>query len=184
MHVPFRNLLFASNGLLFFASSLLVPLYALFAEDMGATITQVGLLAATAALVRSLSLVFMRTRGYTDSIATTLFQIGAFLYASTWVSLTIATSVTHLFVIQITLGLAMAFVAPSFRTLLAESLHAGHEIVTYSHWELIKATLGAAAALSGGYIVSIFGFHTLFIVMSFISLAGLFLYNVNSRICN
>lgn len=179
----FHYRLFFSNGALFFSSSLLVPIYAIFAEEMGASVVQVSLLAATAALSRGIALLTIRYFNHTDGRSALLFQCGALLYTATWFSLIFAHSVYHLFFIQIILGTSMALVAPAFRTLLANSLQSGKEISIYSNWEMFKAFLGASAALAGGLLVNHYGFITLFIIMTLLCVVGFTTYVFKNRIC-
>lgn len=166
------KILYASNGLFVFAGSMLVPLYALFAESVGASIFIVSALAATQLLSKLVTTIFLRFVGDEVKEKEYLLVMGFILRAFGWIGLIFFPILAGLFIVQIILGVGDGLGSPAFRAMFATHLDAGHEVKRYSDWELILGFAGATGALVGGYVVTTFGFPILFAAMSAIAIAS------------
>ncbi len=160
------RILFISNGILLFSASLLAPLYALFAEEVGASLVLVGILASTLFGCKTIAVILLRTFSSKITAAGEVFIISIVLHVVAWLILYSATEVWQLFVAQAFLGVSMAIGAPVYRMLLAQNLPVGREVRTYAVWEMIKAISGLLASVLGALIVTSYGFHTLFLLMA------------------
>ena len=175
------KVLYASNGLFVFAGSMLVPLYALFEESVGASIFIVSTLAATQLASKLVTTIFLRFVGDGIKEKEYLLIIGFILRAFGWVGLIFSPSLAGLFIVQIILGVGDGMGSPAFRAMFATHLDVGHEVKRYSDWELILGFAGATGALLGGYIVTMFGFLTLFALMSILAIISAVIVLVQPR---
>lgn len=166
MNNPALKALYISNGIFVFAGAMLVPLYAIFAEDIGATIFIISALTSVLLIAKVVTVFFLQKFG--DGFAEKEYLlIGGFVVrAIGWIGLLFFQTIPALFVMQVILGFGDGVGSPSFRALFATHLDSGKEVRRYSEWELILATGGSIGALTGGYIVTNFGFETLFVLMS------------------
>lgn len=74
--------------------------------------------------------------------------------------------------VQIILGLATAFLSPAYDALYSHYVEKKEEASNWGLWESMGYIVGAIAAVVGGYVASLFGFKTLFLIMFVISLFG------------
>ena len=181
MNVNALKILYVSNGVFVFAGAMLVPLYALFAESVGADMLTISVLAATMLISKVLATISIRWLG--DSVAETeyLLILGFLLRALGWLVLLFFPIVFGLFVAQIIIGFGDGVGSPTFRAIFATHLDSGTEVRRYSEWELILATAGAVGAIVGGYIVTMFGFSTLLVFMSALALVSIVTVLLQSR---
>lgn len=180
-----RYVLFSATGIHLFAASMLVPIYALFAEEIGASVLQIGLLISVAFAAKFVTVIGIRA--FSDQILQPLYLLLAsfFLHAIAWTLLIFATTLTELFLIQLINGVCYAFGAPAYRTLLARHLPRCRAVRTYASWELIKAVIGLVASSIGAGIVSLAGFTVLFQVMVLLALLSfVWLWSLRNRLCN
>ena len=166
------RILFICMGILLFAASLLTPLYALFAEDLGASIVIVGLLASTLFGCKSVAVLLLRSVSNKITAAGKMFVIAILLHVIAWIVLFFANEIWHLFVAQAVLGVSIAIAAPVYRMLLAQNLPTGKEVRTYAVWEMIKALSGLLASVLGALVVTAYGFQVLFLVMAGLGLVS------------
>ena len=158
--------LYVSNGTFVFAGAMLVPLYAIFAEELWATIFIISALTTVLLIAKVVTVLFLQKFG--DGFAEKVYLLiaGFVVRVIGWLGLLFFQSIPALFVMQVILGFGDGVGSPSFRALFATHLDKGKEVRRYSEWELVLATGGSIGALTGGYIVTNFGFETLFVLMS------------------
>lgn len=164
------NTLYIFNGIFVFAAAMLTPIYALYAEHIGATLFIVSTLTAVFLLSRVFFTLLVRVWGDSIHEKEYLLLAGFFIRAIAWFSLVFADSVIFLYVIQILLGLGEAVGTPSFHAIFAKHLDTGKRISEYASWDIVATVSMAIGTLLGGYVVSIYGFETLFIIMSILAL--------------
>lgn len=170
--------LYIFNGIFVLAASMLAPIFAFFAEDIGASIFQVSLLASV--FFFSKIIVTLIVRKFGDGMKEKEFLLlGGFLVrALAWFSLIFITSISSLFLVQILLGLGEAIGNPSFNAIFAKHLDKGRQIKEYSEWGIVVTLSAGTGTLIGGYVVSRYGFQPLFAIMSLlavVSFIGIFL---------
>ena len=164
------KILFLSNSLFVFASSLLGPLYALYVEGIDGKILSVSF-SWFAFIVSSLFFTYLVGR-YGDKIKEKeyLLLAGYLLRACVWIFFIFVTNISSLIILQIILGIGDALGSPAFESIFATHLDREQSISNYSTWKLFERVAIAAATLLGGFIVSLFGFSPLFIIMSLLAL--------------
>ena len=166
--------LYIFNGFFVLAGAMLAPIFAFFAEDIGASIFQVSLLATAFLFSKIIFTLIVRKFGDNIQEKEYLLLGGFFVRSIAWFSLVFVSSIPALFLIQILLGVGEALGNPAFDSIFAKHLDEGKQIKEYSEWGIV-ATLGAGiGTLVGGYIVTNYGFQPLFITMSIIALISFF----------
>ncbi len=158
--------LYSSNAVFMVAESMLIPLYAIFAEELGASFVTIGYLAATAVAARIGGLIIVR---YFDNgqFSSRYYLIGGFLLRGiAWAGLIFASTLPVLFIIQIIIGLGAAVGSPGFLAFFAEHLDEEERIKGSANWGIIEGIAGTIGTASAGYIVTYLGFDALFALMA------------------
>ena len=101
-----------------------------------------------------------------------IMGIGFLLYV--WVD-----SVVFLFVTQAIIGLGEAIYSPAFDAVYSKHLDGHSSGTQWGAWESMNYFTTAVGAVTGGTIVSLFGFRTLFVVMATLCLgSALYIYHL------
>jgi MFS family permease len=167
------KILYIANGIFVAAATMLTPIYALFAEDIGASLFTISMLATVFLGVKCIGSILVRFLG--DRIPQQHLLMAHFLIHTVgWMSLAFITSVAGLFIIQIALALGDSMGSPAFSALFAEHLDAHKEIADYATWSLLSTGGSMFGAAAGGYIVYAFGFPCLFGLMSIMACVAFF----------
>lgn len=173
MHInPTLRILYTSNGTYLLLISSIIPLYALYAESLGADIVTVSQIAAATFVGKIVGLMVLSVAAQhtTDYVHKNLFILSLLLQGCIWFSLAFATTITHLFIAQLGTGLVYALGVPAFRSLVARHRDYKKSLYAYSTWELILAVTTSTGAVAGGVIVEKYGFSTLFLLISGVTL--------------
>lgn len=158
-------ILFLTNSLFVFASSLLGPLYAVFVERIGGGLMSISMSTAIYYVVATITLLFVSRVG--DSFKETeVLLAGSWLFRGfVFLSLIFVRNIYGLLVVQSALGLGEAVGTPAFSSLFARHLDKGKGMYDYSNWSVVSNIVLALATLIGGFVVSYFGFDLLFGLM-------------------
>ena len=157
------RILFLTNGCLVVGVTAVTPIYALFAEAIGASVFEVGVLAAVLFFGKTIGLTIMALWGDVAVHKARLYIWGFALQTAAWLLLVLADDLWLLYVVQILIGLSYALSVPAFRMLVATHLDHGHELYDYSTWEMILAFTSMVGGLLGGLVVAQTGFTELFL---------------------
>ena len=170
------KVLFLYNGIFVFASYLLSPLYAIFAEEIVKNVFSVSVTISTF-LISTALFTFLISR-YGDKVKEKeyLLLTGYLVRSITWFCFIFARNIQWLIVLQFFLGLGESLGTSSYNAIFAEHLDKDKYIKQYASWQLISTIISVVSTLIGGIIVSKFGFTPLFLIMSalaFISSLGI-----------
>jgi DHA1 family bicyclomycin/chloramphenicol resistance-like MFS transporter len=77
-----------------------------------------------------------------------------------------------LFLVQGILGVAIAMMNPTFEAMYSRGLRKGHEAYEWSVWEGSINIMLSIAAITGGFVAVVFGFHALFLLMTAMAVMG------------
>jgi len=160
------RILLATNAMILMAAAMLGPIYALFVENVGGDLMDASIAGSIFALVAGLTTLV--SGKYSDKIKENeliivlgyiIMGIGFLLYF--WV-----TSVFFLFIVQAIIGFGEAIYAPAFDAVYSKHLD-GHKLGTQcGAWESMNYFTAAIGALVGGGLVTLFGFQSLFIIIT------------------
>lgn len=159
------RILLATNGMILIAGAMLGPIYALFVDRIGGDLLDASFMfaafAATAGFVTLLS------GKYSDRVKETevIVALGYSIMALGFFSYIFVSSLMTLLIVQIIIGFGEAVYAPSFDALYSKHLSKGKAGRQWGAWEASNYFTIAFGALSGGLLVTRFGFNAMFVVM-------------------
>ncbi len=174
MRKKLKVLLF-SSALFMLAGGLFGPIYAIFVEDIGGDILTAGGAYGAFAIAAGILIYFISKwedhvkhqekliiAGYVFSI---IGFAGYLFVQKPW----------HLFIVQIIFGLGEAIGTPAYDGLYSKNLDKGKYISEWGIWESMDYIIAGVSAITGGFLASIYGFKSLFIIMLILSIIGLFI---------
>jgi sugar phosphate permease len=162
------------NSIFIFGGSLLVPVYALFTQSLGASIRMTGILFASKFVANALAdIVVMRYHHKLPS-STDTYRISMAVRGAAWVCVGLYPSVLMLLAVQIVTGLAEGFGTPAFSLLMANNLDKGKDLKQWATWDLIKNPLIAISTTAGAWLVAGQGFALIFYLMGGMAIAAAF----------
>ena len=164
------HLLYTAHGIFMLASIMLVPLFAIFATEAGASILMVSYLGSVYFATKTGGVLIIRYLVPSIHQAGYLLRYSYLIKALCWFGLIFSNSLVVIFIVQAILGLAEGFQSPAFRTLTAHNLTNGKEMAQFADWEIILAVTGIIGTSLGGFIATEYGFDGLFLVMGTLSL--------------
>lgn len=164
------KLLLTINSVFVLAGNLLGPLYAVYIEGLGGSIAVVSGTWSVMLLTTTLAN-FILIR-YGDKIKEHEYFLitGFVLRAISWIGFAFATSIYHVILLQIIIGLGEAVGSTGFDALMAEHLDRFSHIRDYAVWKTISNVIAAVATMAGGFVVTWYGFTPMFYFMGIVAL--------------
>jgi MFS family permease len=178
------RILLINDTLVLIASAMIVPIYAVYVDDIGGDILDAGLAAGIFAVVAGFAVLVTgriadrsRHKGRILAAGYLLSALGFLLYI-------FVDSIWQLLAVQALVGLAQAIIAPVFDALYTE--HIGGKKRASSRWSMWESAYYFAVAIGaagGALIVKLTSFDVLFIVMAAMCLcSGLVILSRSKRI--
>jgi MFS family permease len=147
---------------------MLVPIYALFVQQIGGSALSAGLTAGALAFASGLSALL--SGRFIDKVSrenTRYFLvIGWALIGVSCILYLFVQNVTALFAVQIFAGFVKTISAPAFDTLYARHLDKSSTGQEYGIWEASFFITAGIGSVLGGLVVSLLGFNGVFLIMS------------------
>lgn len=159
------------NSLILISLGMLVPIYALFVEEIGGNALSAGVTAGALAFASALSALvsgklidrFSPNQTYNFLVTGwTLIGISALIYL-------LVNSVVVLFLVQIFTGFVKTISAPAFDTLYARHLDKGSTGQEYGLWEASFFITSGIGSVAGGLLVTSYGFNGVFLGMALLA---------------
>ena len=167
---PALKALLITDGLLLTAEAMLVPIYAVFVQEVGGDILDAGITAAALALGAGVASLFAGK--YADKLRNKQ-QLIVVCYAVTGLGFLLFTtieSVWYLAAVQVVIGLVRASSEPAFDALYSVNLDKNKEAEGWAGWESMAYFVTAAGSLIGAAVVAATSFDVLFVVMAVLCL--------------
>lgn len=166
-----ERVLLAGASFWWFGEGLFGPLFAVFTERIGGNILDITWAWATYLLVTGVLVTYMGS--LSDRFGKTKLMVaGYFLNALfTWGYLLVSEP-THLFLVQIGLGVAAALATPTWDALYSEYTDRKHDGYLWGISDGLEQIVAGVSILIGGIIVVQFSFPALFIIMGTIQTLG------------
>ncbi|MDO8424476.1 MAG: MFS transporter [bacterium] len=165
------KILLASDGLVILAGAMLGPIYALFVEEIGGDILTAGISFAVFSLVMGiLILVFGKIEDSFWEEKKLWICLGYLLMAVGFFSYLFVKSPSHLFIVQVILGIGGAIQTPAYSAVYSKNLDHKKPAFQWGAWDAIRNFATALGALAGAALVTVFGFNILFVIMGFLAL--------------
>lgn len=166
------KILLAADFFMLLAMGMLVPIYAIFVEQIGGDILDAsGAWAAFALSAGILMYVIARWEDKKKHYKKMLLT-GYILRSIGFLGYFFVSNTNELFAVQILLGISFAITDPSFDALYSKNLDKGHWATDWAIWEGMDMTVAALAAIIGGLIAKFYGFKPLFILMFLSGIIG------------
>ena len=165
----YLKILLLGSWIWYLGEGLFGPLYAIFAERIGGDILEItGAYALYLIVMGVLSIYIGKVSDHHSKKRLMIF--GYLLNAIATFGYLLVDNTLKLFVIQGVLGLAAALASPTWDSLFSDHLDKKHKGQEWGFYEGGPKIITGVALLSGGLILTIFNFQTLFIVMGTIQL--------------
>lgn len=159
------KVLFVLNSIFVFAASLFGPLYAIYIQTIDNKIISVSLSWSVFMLSSTLFTYFVSRNGDKIKNQKYLLAFGFLIRSIGWLCYLFVSSLPGIIVVQIILGFGDALGTPSWGAIFAKHLDGKREIMDYSDWDIVSNLTVALATITGGVLVTYFGFNFLFILM-------------------
>lgn len=168
------RVLLLSNSLILISLGMLVPVYALFVEQVGGSALSAGITAGALGLTSAVSaLISGRLVDRLQPSNTRYVMAGGWFTIGISILLyLLVDNLTTLFIAQAILGFVKTISAPAFDTLYARHLDKSAAGQEYGLWEASFFLTAGIGAVLGGVIVDLYGFNGLFIAMASLSFAA------------
>ncbi|MCA9374928.1 MFS transporter [Candidatus Dojkabacteria bacterium] len=177
-----RILLF-TNAMILLSAAMLAPIYALFVEKIGGDLLDASLAGGLFALVAGITTLL--SGKFSDKIKENelIVVLGYIIIGLGFLLYTQVSTVVHLFIVQAIIGLGEAVYSPAFDAVYSKHLNIQESGTQWGAWESMNYFTTALGAVIGGTIVTLLGFHVLFIVMATLSLSSaLYIYHLKKRV--
>ncbi len=178
---PALKALLITDALMLTAEAMLVPIYAVFVQQVGGDILDAGITAA--ALAFGAGVACLAAGKYADGLRDKK-QLIAACYAITglgFLAFTLVGNVWQLAAIQVVIGLVRAFSEPVFDAFYSANLDKSKEAEGWAGWEATAYFVTAGGSLIGAAVVAVTSFDTMFIFMAVLCfLSSLYLFRVPS----
>ncbi len=160
------------DAFIIFGAALFVPVYALFVEELGGAALAAG--GAWAVFTITMGVFMFIVSRWEDHVKhQEKILVGSYgLMAVAAFCLIFVQQLWQLFLVQGLIGVAEAFNRPVFEGIYTKYLEKGKFTSQWGVWSGIGAILSGFAAITGGLLVTFFGFRSLFMLMFIAALIG------------
>ncbi|MFH1500467.1 MAG: MFS transporter [archaeon] len=167
------RVLLAADGFVLFAFGLLIPIYAIFVEEIGGDVLDAGITYAVYLFFMGVFIYFVSRWENHQKHKEKLLIFSYVLFCFGAIGYFFVTSKYHLFLVQAIVGAAEAFNSPVYDGLYSKFLDKGKFVSEWGLYASMRSFVTAFAALAGGALAFYFGFKALFTVMLVFSILGL-----------
>lgn len=174
---PVIRFLILSDTVFMGASGLLGPIFALFVEDFidGGNAAVAGLAAGIFLFTKSVMQIPIahfvdKIRGERDDFW--LMFVFTILISITPLFYIVIDTPIQLYIIQFILGLFTAFTFPTYMAIFTRHIDKEKEGTEWGVYFTLTDLTGAAMAAVGGYLATIYGFHSLIVLVAVFSILG------------
>jgi predicted MFS family arabinose efflux permease len=166
------RILLVTNGLILVAGAMFGPIYAIFVEKIGGSLLDAsyafGVFAFVAGTVTLLS------GKYADKIRENelILVVGYGAIGVGFLGYIFVNSIFSLLIVQVIIGFGEAIYGPAFDVIYAKHLdkkNVGRDWGAYGAIDYFTTTIGA---VTGGVLVTLFGFNVIFIAMGLLCFAS------------
>lgn len=154
-----------------FVFGLFGPFYVIFTQKFGGSIQVAGYSWAAFSIVSGVLILTFSSLESSFKDKKILYIVGLVIRAIAFLLYMVITSYYQLILTQILLGISVALINPSFDSLFTAQTNKENSLTDWGGWEGLNAIATGAAAILGGYFISIFGFNIIFVGMIVLTLA-------------
>ena len=169
---PIQKLLLISNYVNLFGFALFSPLYALFALDIGAGAFQTGIAYGLYVGLAGVLIIVLGKLEDGSKHKRKLVVFGYFWLAFASLLFLLVKSPVSLYVVQAINAIGQGILIPAWKATYSHYEDKGKEASEWSLFDGGNLIFTAIAAVIGGYLVKLYGFHIIFILMFAIQLSA------------
>ena len=173
-----RSLLFSlytTSWLSWFAAQMLGPIYAIFVQDIGGDILDVGIAWAIFTISMGILMIIFGKLEDTSFDKRNAVVFGFLLITMGTAGYLLIETPIHLFTVQAILGLGAAMAYPAWDALFMKSVSKKKESTAWAIQEGGIQIVAGIAAVAGSFIAMYYGFTVLFVSMMALQMAALLL---------
>jgi len=172
---PLRALLLISSAFIF-ANAMFMPIYALFVEKIGGSITTASTAYAIFWLVAGV-LTFIAGKIENKMKETELaIMLSQFIVCIGYILYYFTDTIFMLYIVMVILGIANAIFWPAFHCVYTKHVDGQKSAWQWSFYDGLTYIVPAIGAFIGGWLVKLYGFNVIFIIMAVIAfLNGIFI---------
>lgn len=160
------SILILVSGLYYFADALLLPIYAIFVEDIGGDVQTAANAYAIFWLVAGF-LTFAAGK-FEDKMKESELSIAMsqFIIAAGFMLYYITTTPRMLYVVMVVLGIGNAIYWPAFHSVYSKHVDGKRANLQWGLYDGLSYIIPAGGAALGGYLVNLYGFDFIFLLMA------------------
>ncbi len=172
MNTTLKTLILVSL-FLHFAAGLLSPVYALYVQSIGGTLEQVGVTFAAMPFIIAIGLLILGKQTDKTGNEESYLLLGYVLKVIGFSGYLLVSTVPQLIIVQCILGISYVISTPAYQSLYTKHLTKGKFAQNWSVWEAVTQLSAATAAIVGSLVLKLFGFQSLFLLMTLFATLGL-----------
>lgn len=167
------KILLYADALFMLAGGLFGPIYAIFVEGIGGSLSTAGTAYSVYCIVAAI-LVFIFGK-FEDKFKNqeALIVVGYFIMCLAYIGYLFISKPLHLYIVQMIFGIGVAVNLPVYRGVYSRNLDRGKYASEWGIWDSITYLFWGISSFVGGFIADMFGFRFLFYIMVGLSVAGL-----------
>jgi len=154
------------NTVLVFTVGMFAPFYAVFVQKIGGGAALAGVSWALFSVISGVLILILSKWESRIRRRHVLLALGYLVRSIVFLSYAFMNNIPQLLVTQVLWGIASALGTPAFDALYTSNVSKDSAIVEWGDWEGVSAIATGLAALTGGILIQIIGFQTLFLCMS------------------
>ena len=177
------RILLVTNGFILIAGAMLGPIYALFVKKIGGDLLDASYAFGVFALAAGTTTLI--SGKYADRLKENelIIVLGYGILGIGFLGYTLVNSIWSLLVIQIIIGLGEAIYTPAFDAVYSKHLDDHRSGREWGAWEAVNYFTIAFGAVAGGFLVTFFGFNTMFVVMGLLCfVSAIYIFRLPRRI--
>ncbi len=175
MNIFLRSLVFI-NSINILADYLLIPIFALFANQISGNPEFAGILFSIQFISSAFcGLIIIKTKD-TVGLNNRLLEINYLMKSAAWLLLAFSQNIPTLIIAQLIIGAASAIGGAAYQSLISEHLDKGRHVSDWGILQLLQNIAVAMGSILSGFIFSQFGFTYLFVIMAGLEMTALLLY--------
>lgn len=177
------RILLSTNAFILLVGAMLGPVYALFVEKIGGSLLDASFAGALFALAAGVTTLI--SGKYSDKVKETelIIVVGYLIIGISFLLYIFVNSVIQLFLVQMLIGFGSAVYSPAFDAVYSNHLDGRKSGRQWGAWESMNYFTTAVGATLGGFIITRFGFQTMFFVMALLCFgSALYIYSLPRKV--
>lgn len=168
------KILLITNAAILISGAWLGPIYALFVKKIGGDLLDASFTYGIYALAAGITTYI--SGKYADKLKENelIVVFGYIIIGVSFISFIFVKTILSLFIIQVIMGFGEAIYSPAFDALYSKHLDGHASGREWGAWETMNYLTISVGAITGGILVTLFGFNIVFVFMGIVCLCSAF----------